>query len=233
MTARGRLALEGIVLAMVILVAAAIFMQGGNADQGAALASPTNDIRPTSSAPSSTSVGFSASPSAVASPSVAAATPTATRAATPSATPTPARTPRSTPPPRATGDPHLAYADFLSRVNDDRSKVDQFNRALSSAVTAGDREGARVAAVAILDFVDGERQWLLDNPPADCYATAHASGVAMLEAYQTAASLFVDWAASSGLSGLLALGKAADAATAAEAALTAFGEELGRTQCPA
>ncbi len=227
--------LEGIVLAMVIVVAAAIFMQAGNADQGAALASPTTGAQATPNAGSSMSPHASTSRSAATSPSAAGVSPTpaSTFVASPAPSPTRTATPRPTSPPRASGDPHLAYADFLRRVNDDRSKVDELNRALSSAVTAGDRESARVAAVAILDFVDGERQWLLDHPPADCYATAHASGVAMLEAYQTAASLFVDWAASSGLESLVALGKAADAATVAANALTAFGEELGRTQCPA
>jgi hypothetical protein len=141
-------------------------------------------------------------------------------------------TPRPSAPPRTSGDPHLAYGDFLSRVNDDRSKVDQLNSALSTAVTAGDRAAARTAAMAILDFVNGERKWLVDHPPADCYAAAHAAGIAMLDAYQTAASDFVEWAGTSGLSGLVALAKAGDAANVATQAFTAFDNAIVRTQCP-
>jgi hypothetical protein len=238
MTARGRLAFEMIGLGLVILVAAVVFLQGGSADSGSALASPATGATTRPTAGSSTSAGLSPAPtsSAATSPSAPVGSPSSasssTAAASPTASPSRRPTSRPTSPPRTSEDPHLAYADFLKRVNDDRAKVAQLNQALSAAVTAGDHEGARVAAVAILDFVDGERQWLLDNPAADCYADAHASGVAMLEAYQTAASLFVDWAASSGLDSLVALAKAADAASAAENALAAFGDEIGRTRCP-
>ena len=38
----------------------------------------------------------------------------------------------------------------------------------------GPRRGP-LAAVAILDFVDVERDWLREHPPAECYAAAHAS----------------------------------------------------------
>jgi hypothetical protein len=229
--------LEGIGLALVILVALAVFFQGGNADPGVADASPTTTIPPTASASPVRSalprVSPSPSPSVTASPSVAAASPTQTASATPAPSPTPAATARPTSPRRATVDPHLDFADFLSHVNEGRAKVDDLNRALTAAVTVGDRDATRTAAVGILDFVDGERQWLLDHPPADCYAAAHAAGVTMLEAYQTAASLFVDWTNVSGLEGLAALAKAADAATVATDAFTGFGQELVAARCPA
>ncbi len=54
----------------------------------------------------------------------------------------------------------------------------------------------------------------------------------MLEAYGTAADLFIKWAATGGgLDGLTALGDALDAADAAGAALTAFGKVLEATSC--
>lgn len=224
MTKERRLAIEGIVLAIVIGFAAFLFVQGGDTGPGRPTASPTSVARATRSAGASTAARLSPSPRSTASPSAA------------SPTSAPSRSPRATArpiaPPRTSRDPHFAYADFLSRLNDDRSKVDQLNSALSTAVTAGDRAAARTAAMAILDFVNGERKWLVDHPPADCYAAAHAAGIAMLDAYQTAASDFVDWAGTSGLSGLVALAKAGDAANAATAAFTAFGNAIVSTQCP-
>ena len=152
-----------------------------------------------------------------------------------SSTPGPTATTRPTAaPPRASGDQRLAYAAFLLRVNDDRAKVDGLNRTLASAVDAGDRDAARTAAVAILDFVDVERYWLRGHPPAECYAAAHGSASSMLDAYGSAAERFVDWtAAGGGLDGLAALGEAAEAARVAGDALTAFGTVLERTRCPA
>ena len=163
-----------------------------------------------------------------------AASPTSspTLAPTPTTRPTPLRTPAPTAPPRATGDPRLAYAEFLLRVNDDRAKVEGLNRTLAAAAQAQDLVAVRTASVAILDFIDGERDWLREHPPADCYAAAHASATKMLEAYGTAADTFIKWAATGGgLDGLTALGDALDAADAAGAALTAFGKVLETTSC--
>ena len=123
-------------------------------------------------------------------------------------------------PPRATGDPRLAYAEFLLRVNDDRSTVDGLNRTLAAAAEAEDMDAVRTAAVAILDFVDLERDWLQAHPPADCYAAAHASGEHDARGVRHGGRRFVDWtAAGGGLDGLAALGGAADAATVAGDAL--------------
>jgi len=143
-------------------------------------------------------------------------------------------TPAPTAAPRATGDPRLAYAEFLIRVNDDRSTVQRLNEALSTAAQAQDPKAVRVASVAILDFVDVERDWLRQHPPAECYAQAHASANAMLEAYGTAADRFIAWAETGGgLAGLTALGDALDAAQAAGDALDAFGKALEATTCRA
>jgi len=137
-------------------------------------------------------------------------------------------------PPRATGDPRLAYAEFLLRVNDDRATVERLNRDLATAAEAQDPDAVRFAAVAILDFVDVERDWLRAHPPAECYAAAHAPANAMLEAYGSAADRFVNWAASGGgLAGLAALGEALDAADEAGDALGAFGRALEAATCRA
>ncbi len=153
----------------------------------------------------------------------------------PTATPArPTATPATTRPPRATGDPRLAYAEFLRRVNDDRATVDGLNRTLATAADAQDPDAVRIAAVAILDFVDGERDWLREHPPAECYAAAHGSATTMLDAYGSAADRFIKWAAAGGgLTGLAALGEAVDAAQQAGDALTAFGKVLEATRCPA
>ena len=125
-----------------------------------------------------------------------------------------------------------AYAEFLARVSADRTTVDGLDRDLTSASNAADLDAVRKAAVAILDFVDVERDWLLGHPPADCYADAHASALAMLEAYGAAGDRFVDWSTTGGgLNGLPALGSAADAAKTAQAALASFASVLGGTSC--
>ena len=167
---------------------------------------------------------------------VPAATSTAppSPAATDTPDPTAARTPAPTGVARASGDPRLAYAAFLLRVNDDRTTVQRLNAALSTAAQAQDQPAVRTAAVAILDFVDGERDWLREHPPADCYASAHAAAGAMLDAYGTAADAFIHWAdTGGGLAGLAAFGDAVDAAQTAGTALDAFGHSLETTTCQA
>jgi hypothetical protein len=187
-----------------------------------ALALPRGDARP--SAPPGASGGLIPTASVTASP------PTATRS--PSATATPPPGP-ATPAPRTSAAPRLAYAAFLRRVNDDRATVDRLNANLSTAVQAQDPAATRPAAVAILDFADQERDWLRDNPPADCYAVAHQGAGAMLDAYATAADGFIKWADSGGgLAGLATLGDAVDLAQTAAGASTSFGQALDATRCP-
>jgi hypothetical protein len=181
----------------------------------------------------------SASPTVSLATAITTPSPTASQASTPTPTPTPTAgltpaAPATTRPPRATGAPRLAYAAFLLRINDDRATFGTLNSALSSAAQAQDPDAVRRAAVDILDFVDSERDWLRDNPPADCYAEAHASAGAVLDAYGSAADAFISWAASGGgIAGLGALSKAADAAQAAGDALSSFGHVLDATRCPA
>lgn len=168
--------------------------------------------------------------SSTASPaSVASDPPTAEATRTAGPTPVPATSAA----PRATGDSRLAYAAFLLRVNDDRTTVDRLNAALSTAANAQDPDAVRSASVDILDFVDVERDWLGGHPPADCYAAAHASAGAMLDAYGTAADRAIDWSdTGGGIAGLGAIGRAFDAAQTATDALTAFGHTLEATRCP-
>ena len=197
---------------MVVVALAALTLQGGT-------------LQP--SATPGGSGGLEPAATATAVPSDDA-TPTASSAAGPSATSRPA-----TPPARTSEKPALAYAAFLKRVNDDRATVERLNQDLSPAVQSQDLEATRKASVAILDFVDGEHDWLRDHPPADCYAAAHAAAGAMLDAYGKAADAFIKWADSGGgLDGLVALGDAVQFAQDAADSLTAFSTTLDDTVCP-
>ena len=195
-----------------------------------ALALPRGNARP--SVPPSASGGLIPAATVTAPPPTAdplSATPSVTASGAPTA-PTKSQ---ATPAPRTSAAPRLAYAAFLGRLNQDRATVERLNANLSDAVQAQDVEAARPAAVAILDFVDQERDWLRDNPPAECYAAAHQGAGAMLDAYGTAADAFIKWAdTGGGLAGLAALGDAVDLAQTAAAASTAFGGTLDATRCP-
>jgi hypothetical protein len=212
--------LEGGVV-IVLVIAAVAIARPGRAPVPSALPTGSGGLIPaaTSTAP----------PSAA----TATAPPLPTPARTPPP-PKPVQTPAETVAPRATGDPRLAYAAFLLRVNDDRTTVQRLNAALSTAAQAQDPKAVRTAAVAILDFIDGERDWLRQHPPADCFADAHAAAGAMLDAYGRAADAFIHWAdTGGGLGGLAALGDALDAAQTAGTALDTFGRTLETTTCPA
>ena len=174
-------------------------------------------------------------PSGGASAPIAAATPSAdpTSSATAEGTATSAAPAPSKAPPRASGPPRLAWAEFLAHLNEDRSTVDDLNAALTTAAQNQDVGAVKAASVDILDFVDVERDWLRDHPPADCYAAAHGAAAAMLDAYGTAADRFIAWTATGGgLGGLPDLGDAVGAADAARAAFETFVAALEGTTCP-
>jgi hypothetical protein len=199
----------------------------GAAWAGRGTTGPTPSRSPAAAASSPTA---DSSPIPIATPSLDPPSSLGPSASAATTTPAPVATPR----PRASGPPRLAYAAFLRRVNDDRATVTTLNGALSTAAQAQDPTAVRHAAVDILDFVDTERDWLRDHPPADCYAAAHASAGAMLDAYGAAADAFIAWAQTGGgFAGLGALGKAIDAAQTASDALTTFGHALEATTCPA
>lgn len=141
--------------------------------------------------------------------------------------------PKSTPKAEATGDPRLAYAEFLLRANDDRTTVETMNAALTTGVNDQDRPAVRKASDDILDFVDSERDWLREHPPAKCYTDAHDAANSMLGAYGTAADRFIAWTkAAPGLDSLAAIGRALEAAKTAGDALAEFGRALEATTCP-
>ena len=214
----------GIVVALVVMVAAA-----------GRLRDPADGTPVGSAWPSSAIATAGQATAGAASPTATTATETPTPTPVPGSvvTPTPVRTAAVTAPPRASGPPRLAYAAFLARVNGDRATVNDLDAALSAAAERQDTDAVRHAAVGILDFVDGERDWLREHPPAECYAAAHAAANAMLEAYGAAADRFIGWAdAGGGLAGLTALGRAVDAAQAAGDSLTSFGKVLDTTACP-
>jgi len=200
-----------------------------------ALGLPRGDARP--STPPNASGGLvpaasATAPGSASDPSLTG-TPTTTPTTLATATPRPATPRPPTAPPRTSVAPPLAYAAFLRRVNSDRTTVERLNANLSAAVRAGDPRAARPAAVAILDFVDQERDWLRDNPPADCYAAAHAAAGAMLDAYGSAADGFIRWAdTGGGLAGLAALGDAVELVQKATDASTAFAAAVDATRCP-
>lgn len=173
--------------------------------------------------------GATLTPTPVPSPTASPSPP-----ATPTPTPDPTADPTPTDPPTASGDPRLLYAEFLLRVDDDRSRVTTLNQTLADAAQVPNLKKVKAAAVDILDFVDAERDWLSAHPPAACYADAHRDARRMLAAYGTAADGFITWAGTGGgLAGAGALLDALAAADKAGAALTTFGKTLEATRCPA
>ena len=186
----------------------------------------TIDVSPSPSAPTPDPTATTATTTPSALPSATASTPPTTPE------PAPSRAP-STAPPRASGPPLLAWAEFLARLNEDRSTVEGLNAALTTAAEAQDTDAVKAASVDILDFVDVERDWLREHPPAECYAAAHGAAAAMLDAYGTAAERFIDWTTTGGgLGGLPALGDAVAAADTARAAFDTFVAALEGTTCP-
>ena len=169
-------------------------------------------------------------------PTLATTNPTVTSGPppTPTAPPTPEPTPTAVPTaePAPPEDARLAYAAFLSRLNDARAKAEALNASLRAAGETGSSDGVRSVAVEILDFVDEERDWLRDHPPAACYADAHASAQAMVTAYGTVGEESLRWAAAEGLDVVAALAAVYEAAEAATVAAGQFGDELQAASCP-
>ena len=209
-----------------VMAIAAVALLVATLGRGNSTATADASPSPSTATPDATATATTATSTPSALPSATASTP----ATTPE--PAPSRAP-ATAPPRASGPPLLAWAEFLARLNEDRSTVQGLNAALTTAAQAQDADAVRAASVDILDFVDAERDWLREHPPADCYAEAHGAAAAMLDAYGTAAERFIDWTTSGGgLGGLPALGVAIDAAETARAAFATFVTALEATTCP-
>lgn len=213
-------------IAAVVLLIATLGRGSSTVETGASPspAAPTPGASGTAGTATATA-GTTATPTAL--PSATTETPTTTPE------PVPSRAP-ATAPPRASGPPLLAWAEFLAHLNESRSTVEGLNAALTTAAQAQDTDAVKAASVDILDFVDVERDWLREHPPADCYAAAHGAAAAMLDAYGTTADRFIDWTETGGgLAGLPALGDALAAAESARAAFTTFVAALEGTTCPA
>ncbi len=165
--------------------------------------------------------------------------PTPTPEPTPDPTAEPTATPTDPPPtaapterPTKTEDPQVSYVRFLARLTEDRSTVADLNQRLADAGEGGDRATARATAVEILQFADGERDWLSAHPPADCYAAAHAVASSMLDAYATVADRAIAWADAEGLEALGALADLVTAGDTARDALAHLVTALEQTTCP-
>jgi outer membrane biosynthesis protein TonB len=216
-------------VALVVLVGAVLVAARPKSPE-AVTTPPSGSPSPTLAATTAPSPSPATDPTAPPTPEVTSG-PTTTPS--PTASPEPTPQPTATDPPEADGDPRLLYAEFLLRVNDDRASVDALNAALSDAAQAQDTAAVSRASVDILDFVDAERDWLREHPPAACYGTAHKGARSMIAAYGDAAERFFDWSGTGGgLAGLEALGTAIDAAETAGDALAAFRPALETTTCP-
>ncbi len=154
-------------------------------------------------------------------------TPTLTE---PPATAAPTAAPTERPP--KTEAPQVSWLRFLARLTEDRSTVADLNQRLADSGEGGDRATARATAVEILQFADGERDWLSAHPPADCYATAHAAATSMLESYATVADRAIAWADAEGLAALGALANLVAAGDDARDELAQLITALEQTTCP-
>lgn len=158
------------------------------------------------------------------SPSIAAsAPPSATAGASPAAIATSSAV--------ASTDPRLAYAAFLLRLDDTRRETAPLLADLQDAAEAADEGGVRTAAEALGAIADREGRWLAANPPADCYAGAHAEADDTYAATAAAADAAIGWADASGLAKLGALVAALEAVDTATDAVEDLSSTLGRVDC--
>jgi hypothetical protein len=225
----GRIALVGGVAVIVVLawVAVTRLVAPASADDGAGPGGASATTAPSPVVVASPEPSQAASPVPLAStgPSASLA-PVATPIATPRSTPTPTKRPATT------EDPRVAYAAFLARLDDDRRTATDLADQLVVAIEDGDRAAARSTAVDILQFADGEHDWLTAHPPADCYAAAHDAAGSMVEAYATVADRALDWVdAAPGLATLDALGKVIAAGSDARDAAATLAGSLEATTC--
>lgn len=200
------------------------FLLGGLAIVALALAvlAGSRSGAPSSPGPS----GPTASPSANVEPSsTPALTPTPTPESTATPTPEAARTAAPGP------DPRLAYAEFALRLGDAAKEAQQLNADLRAAAEDLDTAAVESTAVDILDFVDNERDWLRDHPPAACYADAHEAAGEMLAAYGAVAEAALKWTGASGLDAIAALADLGIAVEDATAEAQAFARAFDAVSC--
>lgn len=161
----------------------------------------------------------------------------------PAPTPTPTPTPTATPEPTATQtpeaartaapgtDPRPASAEFALRLGDAAKEAQQLNADLRAAAEDLDTAAVERTAVDILDFVDNERDWLRDHPPAACHADAHEAAGEMLEAYGAVAEAALKWTGASGLDAIAALADLGIAVEDATAEAQAFARTFDAVSC--
>ena len=145
--------------------------------------------------------------------------------------PPPPASPTPTPVGTAGGDPRLQFVEFQLRLADAGRDVQALNEALTDAARAEDDAATVAAAVDMLDFVDRERDWLGQHPPADCYTDAHRAARSMLADYGAVADGAIDYANATGLDRLEAFGEVLARADAAGDALRDLGEALEAAMC--
>lgn len=173
------------------------------------------------------------------SPGPSGPTPEASSSVEPTATATPTPTPTSTPTPTpeaprtaAPGtDPRLAYEEFTLRLSDAAKETQRLNADLRGAAEDLDTAAVESTAVDILDYVDDERDWLRDHPPAACYADAHVAAGEMLEAYGAVAEAALAWTGATGLDAIAALADLGAAVEDATADAQAFARALDAVSC--
>ena len=177
----------------------------------------------------------SPSPSPVATAPSPSPSPTATPSLSPTPSPSPMPTPSPSPTPTAapaTADARLLFREFHLRLADDGVEIQTLNQALTAAVESQDDGTTVDAAVAMLDFVDRERDWLRSRPPAECYVSAHAAAGDVLVAYALVADAAIAYANTRGLDRLEAFGVVFDNVDSAGVAFATLQTALGDATCP-
>ena len=171
------------------------------------------------------------------------ATPTIapTQEPTPSPSPTPPPTeaapteavPTEAPDPGGGSSDLAAWLTFLARLDATRQTAQTLNDDLRSAGEDSDQAGVAAAAADMADLVDREQDWLAANPPAACYADAHAAAGDLLAAYGEVATQATRWSEATGLDVLAALADVYTAVETAAAEAAEIGPELEAVSCPA
>ena len=187
--------------------------------------------------PPSPSPAIADAPSATPSPSVAV-TPSAESPSAPSsvgpsppASPSPDVATSPEPPSGGEAEPLVGWLTFLDRMNGARTSAQALNGELRDAGEAQDVDAVRRTAADMADLVATERAWLSANPPADCYADAHAAADDLLASYGEVATQATRWADTSGLAALSALADLYVAVEEAAAAAATAGQSLEGVGC--
>ena len=98
----------------------------------------------------------------------------------------------------ASAAPALRYAVFLGQMVSARESIQE---ALTNLVAAGNGAAAgqtaddvRSSAESIAAIAADQRDWLDENPPADCYVEAHHAAATVVESLSDASTAALGWA---------------------------------------